>query len=62
MEAVPKPDLDEVYPQIFVGSKHAAAKLELLQSLNIKYILNCTQTVEFSFPDEIKYMRISILD
>ena len=44
-------DLDEVSPNIYIGSWQAACDVELLKKLNIRYVLTIEDT---ALPDEVQ--------
>ena len=53
---------DYIIDNIYLGSSTAASDIELLRSLNIKYVCNISDNIPNFFENKIKYFNISKKD
>jgi protein-tyrosine phosphatase len=56
-------NITEIIPKfLYLGNQMNSENLELLKSLKITHILNCTNNIKNLFPNDFKYHRIPIYD
>jgi len=51
-----------IIDNLYLGSAYNASNKELLQSYNIRYIINITNEISNHFPDDFVYFNFKILD
>ena len=57
-----KPDIDEVYPKIFISSAGPARDLDVLQERNITHIVQVAKLLKPMFEEKFKYLEIDLND
>ena len=56
-------NISEIIPNfLYLGNQMNSENLELLKSLKITHIINCTNNIKNSFPHDFKYHRVPIYD
>lgn len=55
-------EIDEVYPNIFIGNFSSACQPDKLQNLGVTHIVTVLSGVGEMYPDKFKYLTIDICD
>jgi len=53
---------NKIIDNLYIGNHQSAVDINFINHNNIKLIVNCTKTYEYSTPDELQLIRLNITD